>query len=65
MLLMATGLGLGTCWLHAVDDRRLNQLFSLPENIVSAAVVTVGYPAGKIPPPRPRISMEQMLLKRR
>lgn len=63
ILLMATGLGLGTCWLNAVDDSRFNQLFGLPENIVSAALVTVGYPAGQIPPQRPRISMEQMLLK--
>ncbi len=63
LLLMAVALGLGTCWLGSNDDARLNQLFGLPENLVSAGIITVGYPAGKIPPQRPRISMEQMVLK--
>lgn len=63
LLLMATALGLGTCWLNAVDNPKLNELFGLPDNIVSVAVIPVGYPAGKIPAPRPRISIEQMLLK--
>lgn len=63
LLLMAVALGLGTCWLGSNDDVRLNQLFGLPENLVSAGIIAVGYPAGKIPPQRPRISMEQMVLK--
>ncbi len=63
LLLMATALGLGTCWLNAVDNPTLNKLFDLPESIVSVAVIPVGYPAGKIPGPRPRISIEQMLLR--
>ncbi len=63
LLLMAAALGLGTCWLGAGEDARLNQLFGLPNNLVSVAVITVGYPAGQIPGQRPRISMEEMLLK--
>jgi len=63
ILLMATALGLGTCFLGATDDGKLNKLFSLPNNLASVAVVTVGYPAGQIPAPRPRITMKQMLLK--
>ncbi len=63
LLLMAAALELGTCWLGATDDARRNQLFGLPNNFVSVAVVTVGYPAGRLPPQRPRISIEKMLLK--
>ncbi len=63
LLLMATALGLGTCWLGATNNSRLNQLFGLPDNLFSVAVVPVGYPAGQIPPQRPRITFEQMVLK--
>lgn len=63
LVLMATALGLATCWCGATDNARLNQLFGLPDDLVSVAVVPVGYPAGQIPPQRPRISMEEMVLK--
>ena len=63
MLLTATALGLGTCWVGAGDNPKFNRLFELPDNLVSVAVITVGYPAGLIPPPRPRISMKELLLK--
>ncbi|MDP6417240.1 MAG: nitroreductase family protein, partial [Gammaproteobacteria bacterium] len=49
LLLMAAALGLGACWLGASEDARLNQLFNLPDNLISVAVITVGYPAGQIP----------------
>ena len=62
LLLKATTLGLGTCWLGAVDIPSYNKLFALPDNLVIAGIVVVGHSAGKIPPQRPRISMEQMLL---
>jgi nitroreductase len=63
ILLTATALGLGSCWVGAVNNAKFNQLFQLPDNMVSVAVLTVGYPAGQIPPPRPRISMKELLLK--
>jgi len=63
LVLMATALGLGTCWLGAIDDARFTQLFGLQDHLVSVAVITTGYPAGQVPKQRPRISMEQMLLK--
>jgi nitroreductase len=63
ILIMAAALGLGTCCLGATDDRKLNKLFGLPDNIVSVAVVPVGYPAGQVPAMRPRVAMKQLLLK--
>jgi nitroreductase len=63
ILIMAAALGLGTCCLGATDDGKLNKLFGLPDNIVSVAVVPVGYPAGQVPASRPRVAMKQLLLK--
>jgi len=63
ILLTATALGLGTCWVGAGDNAKFNQLFQLPDNLVSVAVITVGFPSGKLPPPRPRVSIKELLLR--
>lgn len=63
LVLMATALDLGTCWVGAFDASALNRLFSLPDNLIPAAVIPVGYTAGKIPPQRPRLSLQEILLK--
>jgi nitroreductase len=46
MLLAATALGLGTCWMGGFDEPALCELLHLPENIYPVALLTVGYPAG-------------------
>jgi nitroreductase len=63
LLLMATALGLGTCWVGVSDNPEVNRLLNVPDSLVLAAVVPLGYPAGPVPPQRPRISMEELLLK--
>ncbi|MDD5082620.1 MAG: nitroreductase family protein [Dehalococcoidales bacterium] len=64
LVLMATALGLGTCWVAGFEDATaINRLFDLPDNLVPLVVVPIGYPAGKIPPPRPRRSLEDILFK--
>jgi len=64
MVLMATALGLGTCWVGGFEDPvEVNRFFGLPDNLVPIAVIPVGYPAGAIPPPRPRLTKEEILLK--
>lgn len=63
LLLMAVALGLGTCWCGATDNPSFNRLFGLPDNLVSVGVTPVGYPAGRIPPQRPRLSLEKIVLK--
>ncbi len=61
LLLMATALGLGSCWVGGfTETQAINRLFNLPENMVPIAVVTIGYPAGEIPPPRPRRSLKEV-----
>jgi len=63
MVLTATALGLGSCWVGALGgEGEINAMFSLPDTIVAAVVLPVGYP-DKVPPPRPRIPVSEILLR--
>ena len=63
IVLTATALGLGSCWVGATGgEGEINTMFNLPETLVIAAVVPVGY-ADRVPPPRPRISVSEILLR--
>lgn len=63
LVLMATALGLGSCWVGAIMDQgAIKALLGLPENIIVVALVAVGYPKS-VPPPRPRLSLEEILLR--
>ena len=64
LVLMATALGLGTCWVGGfTDGSALNHLFGLSANLIPAAVIPVGYTAGEIPPQRPRCTLPEILVK--
>jgi nitroreductase len=66
LVLMATALGLSTCWVGAFEDpAQINRLFGLDDTLLPVAVVPVGYPAGKIPLSRPRLPVEEILIKPR
>jgi nitroreductase len=63
MVLTATALGLSSCWVGALGgEGELNAMFRLPKTTIVAAVLPVGYTA-TTPPPRPRISLSEMLLR--
>jgi len=63
MVLTATSLGLGSCWVGAIGStEEMNMLFQLPPHTFVVAVLPVGHPA-KIPPPRPRITLDTILLR--
>jgi nitroreductase len=63
MVLTATALGLGSCWVGATgSEGEINAVFNLPETVVVAAVLPVGYP-DRVPPPRPRIPISEILLR--
>ncbi len=55
MLLMATHLGLGSCWCGVYPRDRLVEkvggILSLPPGIIPAAIVVIGYPAEKVETP--------------
>lgn len=45
ILLMATGLGLGSCWVGAFDEDRVARGLDLPSSLRPVAMVPLGYPA--------------------
>ena len=64
LVLMATALGLSTCWVGAFEDpAEINRLFGLDDTLLPVAVIPIGYAAGEIPPPRPRLPLEEILVK--
>jgi nitroreductase len=63
MVLTATALGLGSCWVGAIGgEGELSEMFSLPPTTIPVAVLPVGY-AAQNPPPRPRVAMSHILLR--
>ena len=63
MVLTATAMGLGSCWVGALgDEGGIGRLFGLPRHIVPVAVLPVGYSA-IVPPARPRILLKEILLR--
>jgi nitroreductase len=47
LVLMATNLGLGTCWIGAFDEPKVKKTLQVPENIKIVAMTPLGYPAEK------------------
>lgn len=63
MVLTATALGLGTCWVGAIgEDQEIHAFLGLPQTTIVVAMLPVGYPT-TVPPPRPRISLSEILLR--
>jgi len=46
MVLKATELGLGTCWIGWFREDRIKEILEIPEKIKVLALLTVGYPKG-------------------
>ena len=52
LILAATSLGLGTCWIGAFDPTMARDILGLPEEVKPIIFATIGYPNDK---PRPKI----------
>jgi nitroreductase len=52
MLLAATALGLGTCWVGAFREEEAARVLGLVKDMRPLALILVGYEAGETPPPR-------------
>ena len=64
MVLTATALGLGTCWVGGFDDAsEFVRLFGIADHLVPIAIVPVGYSAEGTPPPRPRRDLKDILIE--
>ena len=47
LVLAATAMDLGTCWVGAFDETKVKKALQIPENIKVVAMTPIGYPADK------------------
>ena len=50
MLLTATALGLGSCWIGLFDKDNVRDLFQIPDKAEPQAIITLGYSEEKLKP---------------
>ncbi len=62
MVLTATSLGLGTCWVGLTDREKVHRLFNLGATLRVVVLLVVGFPE-QDPPPRPRLPLEELVLE--
>lgn len=60
MILEATELGLGTCWLGAYDEEAVKKVLDIPDEIRVPAMFTLGY-ADENPDSRPRKDIDEVV----
>ena len=48
LILAATNLGLGTCWVAAFDPQAAREILQLPEGVEPIAFTPLGYPADRL-----------------
>ncbi|WP_407462934.1 nitroreductase family protein [Methanobrevibacter sp.] len=53
MMLEAWDLGIGSVWVRGYDKRVLDEVFDLPSNLESVALLPIGYPSEKARPAPP------------
>lgn len=59
IVLEATELGLGSCWVRAFDAVEVQKILGLPEGIVIVSLLTIGYP-DQSPSARPRKDVSEV-----
>ncbi len=62
MVLMATALGLGSCWVQRIRFGQTAKILGWPRHLVVLALLVLGYP-DEDPPPRPRLPLDQIVIK--
>ncbi|MGI6154248.1 MAG: nitroreductase family protein [Christensenellaceae bacterium] len=60
MMLAATDLGLGTCWIGYFDEAPVKKVLHVPDNIRVVAATPLGVPAQQ-PDARPRRGLKEMV----
>ena len=60
IILAATDLGLGTCWVGAFDKDVARDVFELPEDLEPVVMTPLGYSADQ-PEPKERRSVEELV----
>jgi nitroreductase len=60
IMLQAKALGLGTCWIGALDRKAIAGLLKLPDHLEIIGLLTVGFPA-EDPPPTSRKPLAEIV----
>lgn len=61
MILAATELGLGTCWIADFDEEAARKALKLPQSVRIVAMTPLGYPAEEKRPVRNRKSLSKIV----
>jgi nitroreductase len=64
LVLEATALGLGTCWVAWFTQPEIRAALALPPHLYVLAVITVGH-AAEQPAPRPRLALDELVHRER
>ncbi len=62
LTLRAVDLGLGICWVMQFDNKKVKEILSLNDRYEPLVLLPVGFP-GQKPKPRPRLTLEEVLIK--
>lgn len=62
MMLRATELGLGTCWVGMYNESRVKELLDIDPELRVVGLLAVGHPDGRIPSEHNRKTLEEILL---
>jgi len=60
LILAATSLGFGTCWVAAFDPEAAREVLDLPQNLVPVLFTPLGYPADE-PSEKKRKALEEIV----
>ncbi len=61
MLIEATSLGLGSCWVGAYDEEKIKRILRIKDSNVSVrGLITIGY-AEEVPPPPKRYELDRLV----
>ena len=62
MTLMATALGLGSCWVQRIKYGQVARVLGWPRHMAVLTFLALGYP-DEDPPPRPRVPLDTIVIK--
>jgi len=60
IVLAATSLGYGTCWIGGFNEEEVKRVLRVPERLAVIAMLPIGIP-DESPPPRPRKALEEIV----
>lgn len=61
LVLRATDLGLGTCWVGWFNERWVKRILKIPKGVKVATLLSLGYPDGEPGEPKERLPLQDIL----